>query len=310
MAKMSQTVKEIIKTGIFLVIVGLLVTFYIIYPLTRTKTMMGRTDIDTYQKDSVGVNDPTACTDYELACDTFRVSSDGMTTLAGLYITPEPFDPNTVLGTVILLNADTTTRESMLPWAKQFVDSGYIVILYDQRATGLSTDTYHGEGRYEASDLVSVIGYLDLRDKISHPLAVIGETVGADAGYLASLEEPRIDGVVAINPYLSTTRMWDILKKRHDMLPIPFFRTIMWWWYDIRSGYAAPYRSVDDIEPVAVPTLVFVPSDDLESAEVQKLKAESETDLLEVEADPTDSTVLLEKLFGFVRVIQPHPIEE
>ncbi len=310
MAKMSQTVKEIIKTGIFLIIVGLLVTFYIVYPLTRTKTVMGRSDIDTYKKDSIVVNDPTACTDADLACDTFRVDSDGLTNLAGLYIKPQPYNPDKVLGTVILLAADTTDRESMLPWAKQFTDSGYIVVLYDQRATGFSTDAYHGEGRYEAEDLIAVIGYLDLRDMIAHPLAVIGETVGGDAAYLASLEEPRIDGVVAIDPYLSTTRMWDILRKRYDLLPIPFFRTVMWWWYDIRSGYAAPYRSVDDIEPVEVATLVYVPSDDLECAEVQKLKAESPTDLLEVEADPATPEALLENLFGFVRVIQPHPVEE
>ncbi len=289
MAKMSQTTKEIIKTAIFLIVVGAIVYVYGIYPLGASKTAMARQDLDSFEElDSLPVNDPTACLDMGLNCDTFRVESDGITNLAALYIETTADTGLPARGTVFLLHSDTTDRSSMLPWAAMFSEGGYNVVLYDQRAAGASTNEYHGEGRYEASDLEEVIAWLDLRDMITSPVLAVGKHLGADAAYLASLEEPRIDAVMAIEPYLSTDRMWDVKRERHDFWNFPFFKGMMWWWYNKRSSYAAPYREVSDIEAVAVPTLIYIDADALDTEEIKALKDLSEDDLLTVRPTQTE----------------------
>ncbi len=278
--KLSRQAKEIIQIVVFLVVVGTLVFFYAIYPLTRTKAAMGRPDIENYVEDSLVTNDPALFAEAGLPFDTFRVDADGLTNLACMYIEAQPDTGASPRGTVCLLHDDGETRDSMLTLSQLFHDSGYAVIAYDQRASGRSTGRYRGEGAYEAADLEEVIRYLDLREKIPHPFIVIGYATGGDAAILAAQEEERIDGVAAVKPYLTTNRWLDKLKAQHDMLWFPFFRTMMWWWYDIRSSYAAPYREIDDIEPVASPTLVFLPEDSYQDPEIEKLQEISGSDLL------------------------------
>lgn len=303
--KMSQTTREIIKTAIVLVVIGLLAVVYIVYPLMKTSAVMGRPDMDAFNEpDSIPANDPSACLETGLACDTFRVESDGLTSLAGLLLPARTDTTGTPRGTVILLHHDTTSRTALFPWALQFVDSGYNVVLYDQRASGYSTSRYHGEGWYEASDLEEVISYLDIHGWLKRPLVVIGQGVGGDAAYLASLEESRIDAIAAINPYLSTSRMWSVKQDGYDLWSFPFFKTMMWWWYNIRSSYAAPYRDVSDLEAVPRPTLLFVPTEALDSEEVTTLRDLSEEQLLSVKT-ATSEGQLLGELFRFITTVRP-----
>ena len=51
MAKISQTVKEIIQIVVFLLVVGILLTAFVIYPLNRTSAIMGRADDDVIDPD-------------------------------------------------------------------------------------------------------------------------------------------------------------------------------------------------------------------------------------------------------------------
>lgn len=305
--KMSQTKREIIKTAIFLIIVGILVAVYVVYPLIKSKTAMGRQDdIEAIKIDSLPPNDPTACIETGLTCDTFRVEADGMTSLAALLIPAAPDSLAAEPGTVILLHADTSNRTAMLPWAQQFADSGYNVVLYDQRASGFSSGQYHGEGWYEANDLEEMIAWLELHDRLTHPLYVVGHGVGADAALLAALEESRIDGVVAIEPYLSTDRMWDLKRQEHGLYWFPFRKTMLWWWYNIRSSYAAAYREVDDLEAVPNPTLLIVPTEALDADEVVTLRELSEKDQLTVQTTPENQR--LGAVFTFINARNPVPV--
>ena len=307
--KMSQTTREIIKTAIFLIIVGILVAVYVVYPLIKSKTVMGRhDDVETISIDSLPPNDPTACLETGLPCDTFRVEADGMTSLAALFIAAPPDSLAQETGLVILLPADTSDRTAMLPWAQQFADSGYNLVLYDQRASGFSSGAYHGEGWYEANDLEEMIAWLELHDRIRHPLYVVGRGVGGDAALLASLEESRIDGVIAIDPYLSTDRMWEMKRRQYGIFWFPFHKTMLWWWYNIRSSYAAAYRAVDDLEAVPAPTLLIVPADALDADEVTTLRELSEDDQLVVKTPSEDQ--LLGAIFDFFRGLGPQPAPE
>ena len=313
--KISRQTREIINTIIFLLIVAAVIVIFIVYPLNRTKAMMARPNADDYHSDSLLANDVSAWYEAGLVPDTFSVEADGLTTLAGLYLPPgeaiidstgdsivvvrTPAD--TTLGTVILIPAATETRDSLIWLAQALLQENFAVISYDQRASGCSSGKYHGDGHYEANDLQTLIAWLDMRGRLQHPVTVIGFALGGDAAMLAGLEETRMDRVVAIEPYLTTMRLQDVLKERHGTYWIPFFRTLMWWWYEIRSSYAAPYRKIEDIKAVVLPTFVLAPPAVLESEEFVKLKEISDANLLTTAPLTAHPRELAEQFLTIVR---------
>ncbi|MDH3892783.1 MAG: alpha/beta hydrolase [candidate division Zixibacteria bacterium] len=282
--KLSKQTREIINMVIFVLVAALLFVTYVIYPLNRTKAVMGRDNVDDYYEDSLEINDPAAWIDSGLIADSFTVEADGLTTLACLYVLPDSAVHDSILGTVFFLHHDNADRDSMLSLARQMSTAGYSVVAYDQRAAGRSTGQYHGEGQYEATDLEEVIRWLDLRKKIHHPLAIVGFGLGGDAAILVAREDARIDKVMAVNPYLTSERMLRMLKDRHDTYWFPFYYTMMWWWYGIRSGYAAPYREIEAVEAVACQTLLLTGSESGDDPEVVILQELSSDELLKVES--------------------------
>ena len=83
---MSQTVKEVLQIVVFLLVVGILLTVFVIYPLNRSKAILARSDMDDFNFDSLPANDPTAFLELNAAVDTFRIDADGLTNLACLYL--------------------------------------------------------------------------------------------------------------------------------------------------------------------------------------------------------------------------------
>jgi pimeloyl-ACP methyl ester carboxylesterase len=301
MARLSRQTREIINIVIFLVVVGILATFYVIYPLTKTAAIMGRADSAEIDIDSLPVNNPEPFLEAGFVDpDTFRVDADGLTLLAGVYLTAQSDTLNQPKGTVILLHSQWSDRLSLIPLARRLVDSGLAVALYDQRASGLSSGRYHGDGWYEANDLLEVVSYLDIREQVIHPLTVVGFGLGADAALLAAPGENRIDQAVAVRPYLTSKRMLDIQKKRFETLWFPFYRTIMWWWYGIRSGYVTDYREIEDINPVAVRTLVMMTDAAADSPEFAKLREISEPDKFISKTFSGNDETAYDEIVGFV----------
>jgi len=275
---------------------------------------MGRPDVDEYDQDSLIMNDPGLYIEAGFnfgddttglpLCDTFWVESDGLTTLACLVLNPALDSATEISGTVCLLHNDRETRDSLVSIARQFVDDGYEVIVYDQRASGNSTGQYRGDGQYEANDLEEIIRYLDLRGKINHPFIVIGFSLGADAAILCAKEEGRIDAIMAIDPYLSSTRLLNIHKKQYDILWFPFYRSMMWWWYGIRSSYAASYRDLEDIKPAACKTLLVVDPELAGDEEILKFKELSDPDLLEIKEQTIPKDSLHIEVGNFISTIR------
>jgi len=299
MARISRQTREIINIVIFFIIFALLLYFYVIYPLGRARDMMGRADLGDYNIDSLPVNVPGPFADAGLNCDTFTVETDGLTTLAGLYIN-QPDTVDSIRGTAILLHAESDTREAMLPLTMVLIDSGYNVIVYDQRAAGYSTGKYHGEGRYEADDLIEMIAFFNLRGKLTHPVSAIGYQLGAEAALLAGEAESRIDKVAAFHPYLSTEGLFDAKIKERGLLWFPFRTTLLWWWYNIRSSYAAPFREIDQIKGIDKPTMLVIDPDQVNSEAVTLFKERSDTTRLEIIESKGVDQSLTEKLFSFL----------
>lgn len=327
--KISRQTREIINTVLVLLLIVLLVVVYLVYPLGRVKTMHGRVNIDDYGEDTVVVNDPTPWLEAGLLPDTFSVEADGLTTLAALYLTPgdtipvQPggtdttaadsltdsvvvaplrAGPDPVAGLAILVHHEYENRDSLIDLATRFLDRGYAVVAYDQRASGHSTGKYHGEGQYEASDLQEIVAWLVFREKVVEPTLAVGWGLGADAAILAAREDQRIDEVVAIRPYLTTERWQTLTRREHDTWWFPLYQTITWFWYNIRSSYAAAYREVEDIETVACPTLLLVEKESIDDDAVVRLQEVSEGDLLTVETVPDAREAVYDRILEFAPV--------
>jgi pimeloyl-ACP methyl ester carboxylesterase len=298
--KISRTVREAIQTVVFLLVVALIVSTYIIYPLTKTKTIMARADVEDYSTDSLRANDPTVFVETGLTADTFRIESDGLTILACLYLTSDSLPVDSVRGTAFLLHADGDSRDDLLDLAGRLADSNFAVVAIDQRAAGYSTGQYRGEGREEADDLDAILSFLDLRAKLKHPAVVVGFSLGGDACLLAAQDDERIDAAVVVDPYVTTLRMQNVLRKQHGVYWFPLYRTIMSFWYGIRSGYAAPYRKTENIKPVACPTLLMVDSTSVQEKELVRLIELSDKTLLQVTTTPTEREQLLDQVAAFV----------
>lgn len=290
MAKLSNTLNEIIQIVIFLAVVGIILTAFVIYPLSRTKAMMGRVDIDEYSEDSLIVNDPILFIEAGLSVDTFDVDPDGLTTVSGIIVNNQVLpDTMTHPGTVFLLHDDKENRDSLLGLIQQMNAYNFKVIVYDQRASGRSTGKYSGCGFYEASDLQEIISTMYIRGQIIDPLYVVGYGLGGDAVLLTALEEKRISRAVSINPTLTTTRYLNLLKVKFDAYWFPFYRTMMFWWYKIRSSYAPPYLEIDDIEPVGTQTLLL--TDDAEDEVFDKIVEISDIDMLDLKNITPDDNI-------------------
>ncbi|MEW5795912.1 MAG: hypothetical protein AB1772_06080 [Candidatus Zixiibacteriota bacterium] len=301
MAKMSQNVKEILQIVAFVVVVGILVAAFVAYPLSRTKAYLGRIDLNTFSADSLPANDISAFAGLNATVDTFRVEADGLTTLACAWLTPAPdtLSPEhtrPLRGSVVLLHDERADRNSLLGLASAFLDSGWAVSLYDQRASGLSSAGYHSDGEYEASDLNELIAHLRIRDRVIRPFVAVGFRAGADAALLSAAEEDHFDAVVAVRPYLTTGRWLDQLMAEHDMYWIPFPRSIFKFWYELRSGYAPEYRSLATIRPPVCRALILDSEDQTVSEFVQIAGANQ----IEVRAVPADTAKLIETMMAYL----------
>ena len=271
MARLSRQTKEIIKTVAVVLLIALILIVYMIYPLNRVKAMWGRSDIDTYRatlKD-LPMNDPAAFTALGLVADTFRVESDGATSIAGVFL----HDSAKVAsrGTFVLVPSERTDRSSLAPLSRALVDSGFAVVTYDQRATGSSTGKYHADGPVESGDLEALIGHLGVHNQLAPPVIVAGWKLGADAALLAATEEKRISAVLAVEPYLSSRRVIDTYRREFGGYWFPLYRTTTWFWFNIRTGYGAAYRDDAEVKAVACRTILMIPDTDRQSPEIEAI---------------------------------------
>jgi pimeloyl-ACP methyl ester carboxylesterase len=269
--RLSRQTRETIKTIAVLLLIAFLLFLYMIYPLSRVKAMWGRRDIDSYNLDlkHLPANDPSASVAAGMTADTFRVESDGKTSLAVLILAP--LDRRTPRGTIALVHGERADRNAVIPLAKELTDSGFAVVAYDQRASGLSSGKYHGDGQIEAADVEAIVGHLGVRNQLVAPVIVVGWKLGADAAIFSSGDETRISGVVAIEPYLTSQRQIDAYRVEFGAWWFPLYRTIIWFWFNIRSGYGASYFDTDEIKPTRCKTVILTAESDQNSEAVQRI---------------------------------------
>jgi len=273
MAKlMSKKTREIVKTTTVLIIIVLFIGFYIVYPLITVPKLVARPDKDKFDDPEFKyANDASFFVDSGLLPDTLAIATDDNIRLAALYFRPDSNKLDSISGTVIMLHGDNSDRTSLISYISPLLDTGLAVVIYDQRASGFSGGKYHAAGIYEADDLVQLIVDLNFKGMLFPPLTVVGFDLGADAVIFASQKENRIDGVVAINPYLTSSRWISSLVRAKNALAIPLYKMVYFWWYQKLTGFPFDRTGVDDIQPVETRTILIAGQSAFEEDEYLKL---------------------------------------
>jgi pimeloyl-ACP methyl ester carboxylesterase len=104
-------------------------------------------------------------------------------------------------GTVFLLHGYSIQKETMAPWAFVLAQAGYRVVLLDLRGHGQSTGKTFSCGKYETSDLVQVLDFLDTKGICCGKVGVLGISFGADLALQWAARDARVAAVVAIAAY-------------------------------------------------------------------------------------------------------------
>lgn len=107
--------------------------------------------------------------------ETLHIQTGEGITLAGWYVPPDEA-PGVV---VILLHGAGGDRRGTAWHARQFIDAGYGVFLYDQRALGESTGTITTLGWKDGSDLLAIADFLAQRPEVDgERIGVVGLSLG------------------------------------------------------------------------------------------------------------------------------------
>ena len=289
---MSKKTREIIQTSSVLLLIVLFVAFYIIYPLITVRKMTSRPEADKFKDPEFALkNNDSLFIENGFVPDTFDVATVDNIRLAAAYFRPDSAHFDSLRATAIIIHDIHNDRNSMLPYIQPLLDSGIGVVLYDQRACGLSGGKYHTPGIFEAEDLNQVIVNLKYHDRIIRPLIAVGFGVGADAAMLASEEEMRLDHIIAIDPNLTPNRWITKAKDDWGAFTIPLYKMVYYWWYKKLTGFPYDRYGVDGIQPLNAKTLIIMSEQNSAEDEMERLK-EISGDYLTTAARPDNANSL------------------
>ena len=133
---------------------------------------------------------------------------------------------------VFVTNAGQNRLQAGFPTyavAREFLASGYNVVLFDTRGTGLSGGDAIGFGETEAADVVAVVNYLRGLGSPGGTVVVWGFGTGGDAAIEAAARDPMIAAVIADSPYTDLSSYLRRNVPTWTGLPaFPFAVTIPW----------------------------------------------------------------------------------
>jgi alpha-beta hydrolase superfamily lysophospholipase len=101
---------------------------------------------------------------------------------------------------VILFHGVSDNRSGTLGYAEFLLRHGYSVVMMDARAHGASGGEMATYGWMERYDTVAVVDALYLTESVRH-LYALGISMGAAIALQSAAVEPRIEGVVAEDPF-------------------------------------------------------------------------------------------------------------
>ncbi|EGL83033.1 alpha/beta hydrolase fold-containing protein [Caldalkalibacillus thermarum TA2.A1] len=196
--------------------------------------------------------------DYGLTFEEFEVESllDGIRLKGWIMETPGPAQ-----GVLVFAHGYSGNRlEKPLPalaLARDLVESGFHVVMFDFRNSGESEGNMTTVGLYEKDDLISVVQSMKVR-YLDLPLGVIGFSMGAATALQAAAEEPLIEAVVADSPFRDLKAyLAENLSHWSGLPDFPFTPVILGILprlIGIDPAEVSPLRAIEEIE---VPVLLI-----------------------------------------------------
>ncbi len=162
-------------------------------------------------------------------------------------------------GLVVLLHGKDANRQRFVGAARRFVEQGFAVVAYDQRAHGASTGEFVTYGANEVNDARLIIDTALKRVGRTLPVALIGESLGAAVALQTAAVEPRVRFVVAGAPFAD---LETIVRDQAPFLSDELRAEA------VRVAQRAARFTVADISPekaasrIAVPTMLLHGAED------------------------------------------------
>jgi pimeloyl-ACP methyl ester carboxylesterase len=103
-------------------------------------------------------------------------------------------------GTILMSHGIFKNREQVLTRAEFLSAKGYQVLLFDHRGNGLSGESPVSGGVLEARDYSAGVEYLRSKHWLNKPLIFFGFSMGAMSALRASIQDPKVDAVIADSP--------------------------------------------------------------------------------------------------------------
>jgi alpha-beta hydrolase superfamily lysophospholipase len=176
-------------------------------------------------------------------------SEDGIT-LAGWYVPPQND------ATIILLHGYGGNRTGMIWHARQLVEAGYGVLMYDERASGESTGEYRSYGWEDTHDVKAATQFLDSRNA-GENIGALGCSTGASIAVYSAALHPEIDAVWGDGN--SSVRAKDIgAPKNILMAALIAGNYTLDWMYTVKLGIEPPAPLVDVIGRIEPRPLMLV----------------------------------------------------
>lgn len=160
--------------------------------------------------------------------------------------------------TVILLHGYGGNRTGMLWHAKQLVNAGYGVLMYDERASGESEGTRRSYGWEDRRDVQGAIHFIETGSgKSKQRIGIAGCSIGAQISLHSAAYYPEIEAVWADGP--SGMRAKDIPGPKNPLMALIILGNYsLDWMYEWRLGIEAPSPIIEVIGDIGPHPIMLV----------------------------------------------------
>jgi uncharacterized protein len=212
--------------------------------------MIERNMLELYQETSLtpSLVEIPADLGFEVQEITFQ-SEDGIT-LAGWFV------PSQNDATIILLHGYGGNRTGMIWHARQFVDAGYGVLMYDERASGESGGKYRSYGWEDTRDVKAAIQFLNSHNAGKN-IGAMGCSMGADIAVYSTALYPEIGAVWGDGS--SSVRAQDLPAPKDPLMALMIAGNyILDWMYMVKLDIKTPEPFIDVAGAIAPRPVMFV----------------------------------------------------
>jgi len=160
--------------------------------------------------------------------------------------------------TVILLHGYGANRTVMLWHARQLVNAGYGVLLYDERASGESEGTRRSYGWEDPRDVAGAIRFIEAESGGgSEQIGIAGCSIGAQIALQSAAYSPELKAVWADGP--STVRAQDLPPTRNPIVALIMLGNYtLDWMYEIKLDMDAPKPMIEIIGDITPRPIMLV----------------------------------------------------